>query len=46
MKVIVLAIVNEEKKEEESFTDFVKRLREKYCELNKTDDITLKVMKA
>ena len=46
MKVIVLAIVEEEKEQEESFTDFVKRLREKYCELNKTDDVTLKVMKA
>ena len=45
MKVIVLAIVDEEKKEE-SFIDFVRRLREKYCELNKTDDVTLKVMKA
>ena len=45
MKTLVIAVVDEEKNEEESFTEFVKRLREKYSKLNKTDDITLKVMR-
>ena len=44
LNVIVLAVVKEKSREDEDFSHFIKRVREKYANKLGTDNITLKVV--
>lgn len=44
VKVVVIAVVQEKSRDEEDFTHFIKRVREKYANKLGTDNITLKVV--
>jgi hypothetical protein len=45
VNLIVLAVVAEKIRDSEDFTDFIRRMREKYVEALGTEDVTLKALK-